>query len=153
MKHLKPFFEAFRTEDYYTEIEEAEASNLMGLDISKEMVDKIMNHIKSYLPKGYKLWNGEYTWGDYMMEAEHNAYDLTISFYDKTRKSNKMSKSKFNKTQKWIIENLGDEWFLVTMTEWDHFNSESSYYWKCDQWEGLERLMDDQFKLQIESMS
>lgn len=160
MKHLK-LFEAFRTEDYYVELNEDDPIIIADYevvskmeDISNEMVNKIMNQIKTYLPTNYKLFSGEYTWDNWLLLAEHNPYDLTIEIYDKSKRSlRRMSNNKFEKTQKWVIENLGDEYFLVTMTEWDHFGSESNYYFKCDQWEGLEMFIENHFKPELESIS
>jgi hypothetical protein len=150
MRWIK-LFEGFGRDEYYQEISSDEYQNLLGetddkhtrfintFSFNEKEIDDIKSSIKSPL-QVYVLNKNEWIYIFQYMNREE---------FDKPRERTGHWAAVYNR---WGISKLDDEWYLVEgYINWvDSEKGRSggvmeaiSYYYKCDQFEGLMELLKD----------
>ena len=138
------------SDDYYFEISKADMGSIPNsqfIDIDEKILDLIKDNITNYIKENCPRID-IYTTEDNWIGTEKTG--IRISGFDYY--SNLVGKWHPHKQIKWLrrvkIFELKDEWFLVsfTMSEKYLFHyKEYSIYFKCDQLDGLMRLLEDYY--------
>ena len=135
MKHIKTWrslnalFEAFKTEDYYQEINHQEYVDLLGtyVEWSDEDEESLRRRVTdSDLNKLKKLFSDRPVLPCRVEDEGHEDESGDGVYVD-------ASYDMKNSINIWI-DSLEDDWYLV---------SDPDGYYKCDQWEGLMKLLND----------
>jgi hypothetical protein len=142
MKYLK-IFEGFDKDKFYQEISYNDYMSLLGHEVIGD-------------PRVY--------YGPSRIQMDWGLYRKCLSLFDSSRWSergpyylNKEDKEKQLEPYSLIVRNninsidivisvLDDEWFLVNVVDYGRGSMSSGpkeSYWKCDQWDGLVKLLVD----------
>jgi hypothetical protein len=130
MKHLKSIQESFNQEDYYTELTSDQLYKLQGPEYSKcinlNKVDK--SYLKDLKIKDDRYFINFINWRrttifTYAQIGAYQKHWTTSSHYIKILK-------------------IPDDWFLVLIDKGPMVRLHSSFY-KCDQIEGVTKLLTD----------
>jgi len=137
MRFLK-LFESFTTDDYYQEQMDEEFAEIPTISMSDKYVSMITNMFNKYKssrnlnnPEVDVLDSGLYRMGSsktYIMIS--NPLQLNVPIYDKDHKDNIWERINITESE--------DEWFRVSI--WYRIGYKR---YKCDQIEGVERLLKD----------
>ena len=132
------------SDDYYFEISKADMESIPNsqfIDIDEKILDLIKDNITNYIKENCPRID-IYTTEDNWIGTEKTG--IRISGFDYHQSGSDKGKWHPHQTIKWIrrvkISELKDEWFLVSFTMSDY-----SMYFKCDQLDGLMRLLEDYY--------
>lgn len=120
MRHLK-FFEGY-LDKYYFLISEYEWEQVELINFDK----KLQNEIESRLKDGW--------------ETEDRSSSFMISIFPDTSDENTL----FGEDATWRIGQAEDNWFYATFEAIDEDWDQVFQIYKCDQFEGLKKLLEDQ---------
>ena len=116
MRHIK-LFEGFNTEDYYKEITYLEYCNSDTVNFEQKYYEKLNRYYRDQVFSAEPSLERD---GDDILMVRFNTYES--GYYVN-------------------IYQTDDEWFLVYMRTTSDFS-----YFKCDQYEGLIKCLDEEIK-------
>jgi len=142
MKHLKHINEGFNTDDYYQEINDVEWDRFDPIMMTKSTIDKIKNLIPSV-----KLHEGttdcEYTRDGKLIKFNRLSYEKKTEIKQNWHTDRWYYIKKYELIGLSIFEN-DDEYFYVCYNKRiDKDNVAIIETYKCDQLDGLKKLLKD----------
>jgi hypothetical protein len=140
MKRIR-LFEAFNTDDYYQETTGPDFSDLLTEYFSKKNLEVILNILNTYVTYVSKE-KEKFGLSDNIFLFKKGVIKKNDKRFDKWDGTGDIGHIHINPDGKTIVEIFmgEDEWYLVRISS---FLEASIKFYKCDQIEGLKKLLHD----------